>query len=299
MNKRIIFLTSVLVFLVALILLSQNGVFATEISQIEITGLSEPVVGMKQCSLATVADDADYTVMFEEWWKEFGGMLEEDEKFEKGVKYSYAVYIKAKDNFTFADNATATIDGKPLTLDRTYGDSIVFTLDYGLAKEIPLVSEIEITDVTMPVAGQKPTYTGKISEDANYKLNNEFWYDKNGKEVTEKFEEGKTYTYNCIVNTINNYTFGDDVTATVNGNDMNFESNEGNLLVFSYKFKVEESETLKDNEATDEKEDELIYKKDETPKTGTSLDSKTIELYISIVIILSVAYSIKNSLKNK
>lgn len=304
MNKRIIFLVSILVFLVTLILFSQNGVFATEITHIEIEGFNEPIVGMKQNSLATVAGDANYTIMFEEWWKEIGGLLEEDEVFEKDVKYSYAVYIKAKDGFTFSDNATATIDGKTLILDRTYGNSIVFTLDYGVAKEIPLVSKIEITDVTMPIAGEKPVYTGKVSKDENYKINSEFWYDdETGKEITGEFKEGKSYTYYCMINTINNYIFGNDVTAVVNGNNMKYESNEGNLLVFSYNFKIEKEEVLEENEIEEEvlEEDEnnkLTDIKDKTPKTGTSLKNEITKIFILSIIVMGIFYIVKKQ-KNK
>lgn len=297
MNKRLMFLTSILIFTIALILFSQNGVFAAEITNIEINGFTEPIVGMTPDFTATVAENANYTFQFVEWWKEVGGPLEENDKFEKDVNYTYMIYIKAKDGYTFTDTTTATIDGIPLTLDRIPSPnltSIVFTLDCGKAKELPIVSNIEIRGVKMPVKGEKPEYGGAIPADVNYHLFDEFWYDDETElELTEKFEEGKSYTYYCLIRPVNNAIFSSDVKATIDDKEMKFESNEGDFIVFSYNYKIEKpEEDLNKNETT-------INEKDDTPKTGASLINKDVQPYIAIIILLSVTFVTKKLRKNK
>lgn len=45
----------------------------------------------------------------------------------------------------------------------------------------------------MPKAGEKPTYTAQVPQDANYKIHQEVWYDSEGNILTKEFENGKEY----------------------------------------------------------------------------------------------------------
>lgn len=112
------------------------------------------------------------------------------------------------------------------------------------------ISNIEITNVTMPVAGEKPTLTATVPENANYQISSEFWYDdETNTQLDAEFEAGKSYTYYSMVYPTTGSMFGSNVTATVNGNDMKFESNEGNLLVFSYKIAIPATDDTNNDDA--------------------------------------------------
>lgn len=272
MNKRIKILTKILLFTIFLILIMQTNAFATQIpsidtpsieitenkiTNIEITGFNNPIVGLKPTFSATASENANYKVVLESWYGN-GKMIESKENdsitnpidvFEKDVNYTYEIYINPTDDSTFADDVTATIDGQTLTLSRFAGKSAIFELSYGNAQEVPLVTNIEITDVTMPVAGEKPTLTATVPENANYRISSEFWYDDEAKtQLDAEFEAGKSYTYYSMVYPATGSIFGSNVTATVNGNEMKFESNEGNLLVFSYNVVIPASDDTNNDE---------------------------------------------------
>lgn len=138
----------------ALFILFPFSVKAEEISTIEITGFNEPVVGEKPTFNASVAQDANYSILFEAWDGNNGTMIEsvdnpsiinKIENFEENVVYTYYVYIKPKDGHVFADDVTATIDGINFDDYRIAGSTLVFEYQYGTAKKaVPKAEEYTV-----------------------------------------------------------------------------------------------------------------------------------------------------------
>lgn len=288
-----------LIIFTALIILPAN-IFAEEITEIEITGFNEPVIGRTPKFTATAAEDANYTVILEGW---MGNQKYIESKynpnidnplttFEKDVTYLYSVYLKAKDGYTFADIVTAKIDDITLEEYRFANDTLIFEYEYGSAKDV----DFKISNVTMPKAGETPTYTGKVPQDANYKIYEEVWHDSEGNIVTSEFENGKEYTYYCLIVPINNQQYNKPIYATVNDQNMEFESDEGNLFVFSYKYKIEQKKEDK-KETIIKQETNQPNNEIENPNTGDSIASSIIIGTISLIGIILV--SIKLTKRNK
>lgn len=237
-----------LLIALALFLFIPTKTLAEEITNIEITGFHEPVIGQKVEFNATVSEEANYTVYLESWMGNDSTMIESKknpsitnkiETFKENVIYTYSVYIKPKQGYTFADNITTNIDGITLDNYRMAGDTLVYEYEYGKARDI----DIKISNVTMPIAGTKPVYTGQVPENANYEIHKELWYDNNGDVVTNEFAAGNEYTYYCIIKLNDNTNIKLPIYATVNENNMEYFSNEGgNLYVFTYKYKIENSQ---------------------------------------------------------
>ena len=237
---------SCLFFIVFVIsLLIPFNVLADEITDIKIKGFNEPVVGQKPKFNAFVSDSANYKVHLESWMGSDSTMLESEynpsidnviDVFKKDVIYTYSIYIKPKAGYTFADNFVAKIDGITLDNYRIAGNTLIFEYEYGIPEEI----DIEIFDVTMPIADHEPIYSGNVPNDANYLLYKEIWYDSNGDVVVDKFKFGEEYTYRAVIVPLNNANFDLPLYATVNGNLMDYESNEGNMYVFTYKYKIDD-----------------------------------------------------------
>ena len=242
MRKYMYLFVGIFTFLI----LMPFNVMADEITNINITGFNEPVIGFEPKFNAKVSDDANYTVYLESWMGNNSTMIESKDNpsitniidvFKKDVVYTYSIYLKAKDGYTFSDTVTANIDGINLVDYRMAGNTLIFEYEYGVSRDV----DFKILDVMMPLEDAEPSYTGVVPESANYKIWKQVWRDSEGNEVTGKFESGEEYTYYCLITPINNASFSKPLYATVNGNNMVYDSDEGNLYVFYYKYKLEDS----------------------------------------------------------
>lgn len=244
--RNIIFM---FMWLMLVLFLYPSNISALEITDIDLTGFNEPVLGQTPKFSAGVSEDANYYVYLESWMGNDSTMIESVyndsikdviSTFKKDVVYTYSVYVKPKDGNSFSDNVTAQIDGIALNNYRLAGNTIIFEYEYG----VPSDADVKVLNVTMPNAGDEPIYTGTVPEGVNYMIHDEVWYDSLGNVVTGQFENGKVYTYRCVIVPLNNFDFKMPIYATVNGDFMTYESNEGNMYVFSYKFKVSKKSYL-------------------------------------------------------
>lgn len=107
---------------------------------------------------------------------------------------------------------------------------------------IKVIDVVEINDVTVSFKdGDKPVFTGKVPDGANYAYRCEWWEldSKTGAMSTDfgnfyenkftAFEAGKTYHYGVYVTTIygDRYVFGPDTKLKINGKFVNYKRYEG------------------------------------------------------------------------
>ncbi|NLC73380.1 MAG: hypothetical protein GX684_06375 [Ruminococcaceae bacterium] len=88
------------------------------------------------------------------------------------------------------------------------------------AEEI-IIDKIEITGVTAPVAGEKPTYDGITLKTAEAEILGKSWLVFTGKDdfvhsASKPFESGQTYSISFGLKPKDGYKFAEETTATVN-----------------------------------------------------------------------------------
>lgn len=136
--------------------------------------------------------------------------------------------------------------------DGWYLDNTQYAFDTNVTQNITLkahwtktIDVVEINDVTVSFkAGDKPVFTGKVPDGANYAYRCEWWEldSKTGAMSTDfgnfyenkinTFEAGKTYHYGVYVTTYGDvgnvtYIFGPDTKLKINGKFVNYKRYEG------------------------------------------------------------------------
>ena len=139
--------------------------------------------------------------------------------------YDFAGWYLGEEQYTFIANVTSNI-----------------TLKAHWTKTADLIDVVEINDVTVSFKdGDKPAFTGKVPDGANYAYRCEWWEldSKTGAMSTNfgnfyenkftAFEAGKTYHYGVYVTTIygDRYVFGPDTKLKINGKFVNYKRYEG------------------------------------------------------------------------
>lgn len=128
------------------------------------------------------------------------------------------------------------------TFDTNVTENITLKAHWTPTSATTVIDVVEINDVTVSFKdGDKPVFTGKVPEGADYAYRCEWWEldDKNGAMSTDfgnfyenkitAFEAGKTYHYGVYVTTIygDRYVFGPDTKLKINGEFVNYKRYEG------------------------------------------------------------------------
>lgn len=147
--------------------------------------------------------------------------------------YEFAGWYLGEEQYTFTANVTSNITLKA-HWTKTAG-----------SKETIAIDVVEINDVTVSFKdGDKPVFTGKVPDGANYAYRCEWWEltSKTGAMSTDfgnfyenkinTFESGKTYHYGVYVTTYGDvgnvtYIFGPDTKLKINGKFVNYKRYEG------------------------------------------------------------------------
>ncbi len=198
-------------------------------------------------------DGSGYGITSSDYWNgNYNGKLITE--FEAGKSYTYSVYFKISDlgleeGYHFDKSTKLCINNKEITLTPDQIDvfnnggavwySNVLTMQPYSATVIDVV---EINDVTISFkGGDKPVFTGKVPDGANYAYRCEWWEldSKTGAMSTDfgnfyenkitAFEAGKTYHYGVYITTIygDRYVFGPDTKLKINGEFVNYKRYEG------------------------------------------------------------------------
>ena len=216
----------------------------------------QPGDAPRATAAVAAADQGKYRIA-DEWWQELN---ENDEPvaiwhsddgiystlptitaFESGKKYIYSVLLLPERGYDFGREVAATVNGSTVTA--VPGTDGYLSLPH-VKTMIPTESEnpaaidlIEIHDVTVSFKdGDKPVFTGSVSENAAYAFRCEWWsLDSNtgilstepewgGDIYTNKitaFEAGKTYHYGVYV-TAYTADISPEAKLKINGREVNY-----------------------------------------------------------------------------
>ena len=216
----------------------------------------QPGDAPRATAAVAAADQGKYRIA-DEWWQELN---ENDEPvaiwhsddgiystlptftaFESGKKYVYSILLMPERGYDFVREVAATVNGSTVTA--VPGTDGYLSLPH-VKTMIPTESEnpatidlIEIHDVTVSFKdGDKPVFTGSVSENAAYAFRCEWWsLDSNtgilstepewgGDIYTNKitaFEAGKTYHYGVYV-TAYTADISHDAKLKINGREVNY-----------------------------------------------------------------------------
>lgn len=231
----------------------------SEISTAEIIGATlsyNPGDTPRATAAVAAADQGKYRIA-DEWWQELN---ENDEPvaiwhsddgiystlptitaFESGKKYVYSVLLMPERGYDFGRGVAATVNGSMVTAvpgtDGYLSLPNVKTMIPTESDNPAAIDLIEINDVTVSFKnGDKPVFTGSVSENAAYAFRCEWWsLDSNtgilstepewgGDIYTNKitaFEAGKTYHYGVYV-TAYTADISPDAKLKINGREVNY-----------------------------------------------------------------------------
>ena len=216
----------------------------------------QPGDAPRATAAVAAADQGKYQIS-DEWWQELN---ENDEPvaiwhsddgiystlptftaFESGKKYVYSILLMPERGYDFVREVAATVNGSTVTA--VPGTDGYLSLPH-VKTMIPTESEnpatidlIEIHDVTVSFKdGDKPVFTGSVSENAAYAFRCEWWSldsdtgilstepEWGGDIYTNKitaFEAGKTYHYGVYV-TAYTADISPDAKLKINGREVNY-----------------------------------------------------------------------------
>ena len=222
------------------------------------TGVVDPIVDTDH-QRWDANDGSGYGITSGDYWNErYNGKLITE--FEAGKSYTYGVYFKISDlgleeGYRFDKNTKLCINGKEITLTANQidvdddGETIWFSNVLTMTPTaVKVIDVVEINGVTVSFKdGDKPVFTGKSPDGANYEYNCEWWEldSKTGAISAEffsgayenkitAFEAGKTYHYGVYVKAVGyvesentTYVFGPDTKLKINGEFVNYKRYEG------------------------------------------------------------------------
>ena len=254
-KSKIIIITMLLLFF-AIAIMPMKVFATTEINKVEFSMKDYYNAGDKpEASAHGYGETKDYYEVDYEYWREeetnklWKSNKSENEltTFEEGKTYSYGIYLKAKEGYTFADNKEVYVNDEKVGLV-TLDDTKTRMMLLAIKKITPTVyqekyiEEVEINNATVSFkAGDKPVFTGKVSDDAPYSLRDESWetdggnkghhlgsmWNENNKDkLFSTFEGGKTYNYGVyfVSNDFQGYFFTRDTKLKINGKYYNYSS---------------------------------------------------------------------------
>ena len=216
----------------------------------------QPGDAPRATAAVAAADQGKYRI-YDEWWQELN---ENDEPvaiwhsddgaystlptitaFESGKKYVYSILLMPERGYDFGREVAATVNGNAVTAvpgtDGYLSLPNVETIIPTESDNPAAIDLIEINDVTVSFKnGDKPVFTGSVSENAAYAFRCEWWSldSDTGILSTEPewggdiyknkitaFEAGKAYHYGVYV-TAYTADISPDATLKINGQEVNY-----------------------------------------------------------------------------
>ncbi len=178
------------------------------------------------------------------WYSDNGshGSLPTITAFESGKSYVYSLMLMPKDGYSFSSETVITVNGQKVSAPFVGGSMYIPSIKTISMPTVTVIDVVEINDVTVSFKdGDKPVFTGKVPDGANYAYRCEWWEldSRTGAMSTDfgnfyenkftAFEAGKTYHYGVYVTTIygDRYVFGPDTKLKINGEFVNYKRYEG------------------------------------------------------------------------
>ena len=252
------------------------------ISDIRVTGITEPAAGAKPDYTVTESAEGYHIqaynggnwqngVLWQDKTAEFE--LTPESVFQAGHTYRCIVAV-AVDNsgYEFANNGTdptvnGYMDGERALVYPT-GSDILHNLglyrDYRIPAPNETIGSVAVSGVVLPAPGEKPSYSAKVSPDANYRVSSEsagntgngvLWYDATERSYLtpdqDVFIAGHRYRVFIDLVTGNGYVFDTEndgrfrVTATLNGEPAEVEdTGYEDLLTVTQAFSCAQSDRI-------------------------------------------------------
>ena len=178
------------------------------------------------------------------WYSDHGshGSLPTITAFESGKSYVYSLMLMPKDGYSFTSETVITVNGQKVSAPFVGGSMYIPSVKTITMPTVTVIDVVEINGVTVSFTdGDKPVFTGKVPDGANYAYRCEWWEldSKTGAMSTDfgnfyenkftAFEAGKTYHYGAYVTTIygDRYVFGPNTKLKINGEFVNYKRYEG------------------------------------------------------------------------
>ena len=216
----------------------------------------QPGDAPRATAAVAAADQGKYRIA-DEWWQELNendvavavwhsddgiySTLPTITAFESGKKYVYSILLMPERGYDFGREVTATVNGNAVTAvpgtDGYLSLPNVKTMIPTESDNPAAIDLIEINDVTVSFKnGDKPVFTGSVSENAAYAFRCEWWsLDSDTgilstepewggdiyKNIITAFEAGKTYHYGVYV-TAYTADISPDATLKINGQEVNY-----------------------------------------------------------------------------
>lgn len=216
----------------------------------------QPGDAPRATAAVAAADQGKYRIA-DEWWQELNendvavavwhsddgiySTLPTITAFESGKKYVYSILLMPERGYDFGREVAATVNGNAVTAvpgtDGYLSLPNVKTMIPTESDSPAAIDLIEINDVTVSFKnGDKPVFTGSVSENAAYAFRCEWWSlgSDTGILSTEPewggdiyknkitaFEAGKTYHYGVYV-TAYTADISPDATLKINGQEVNY-----------------------------------------------------------------------------
>ena len=216
----------------------------------------QPGDAPRATAAVAAADQGKYRIA-DEWWQELNennepvaiwhsddgiySTLPTITAFESGKKYVYSILLLPERGYDFGREVAATVNGNAVTAvpgtDGYLSLPNVKTMIPTESDNPAAIDLIEINDVTVSFKnGDKPVFTGSVSENAAYAFRCEWWsLDSDtgilstepewGSDIYKNkitaFEAGKTYHYGVYV-TAYTADISPDATLKINGQEVNY-----------------------------------------------------------------------------
>lgn len=229
------------------------------VSQIEITGVAEPVAGETPSYAAVMLTDACDFSGYEDsknkngvcWYdKTAGDFLRTTDTFTEGHEYTVSFEIFVNEGFRFdKGNVTATVNGNDAEVTYyTEGDTkhyVEYTFEPCFGGET--ITSVYVNDVVPPVPGESPKYEVTAVGDG-YEVSNIMWIDMTKEslvESTDIFEDGGVYRayIQVAITDSAKYRFSSQINAYVNGDEATVDILGDEYAIFWYEFPICSSST--------------------------------------------------------
>lgn len=181
------------------------------------------------------------------WYSDNGahGSLPAITAFESGKSYVYSLMLTPKAGYSFSSETVITVNGQKVSAPFVGGAMYIPSIKTITMPTVTVIDVVEINGVTVSFkAGDKPVFTGKVPDGANYAYRCEWWeLDSKTSAMSTAFgnfyenkftafEAGKTYHYGVYVTTYGDvenvsYIFGPDTKLKINGEFVNYKRYEG------------------------------------------------------------------------
>ena len=210
------------------------------VSYIQITNFIKPVGGERPSYDVKVPSGKGYTlgnynsdefVNSMCWEDKNGKRLKKTDTFKAGEKYTAQIEIDLLPAGEFGEHLVVTLNGEGVNSWYVgYRENyyyLYFDVTYTAYSEYT-VNNIEITNFTKPVGGDRPSYDVKVPSGKGYTLgnynNDQFvnsmcWQDNNGSllKKTDTFKAGEKYTAQIEIDLLPVSVFGENFTVKLNG----------------------------------------------------------------------------------